>query len=258
MRRGSYRLGDLTAALFVLSLQVSGQGTEPPLQDTMNFIANALNSRGTISWTETIPDVFGASYTINSSLTDVTANSSECSLKWISVYTSSDDKMVETYLVNLGTVSNVGVEPYSQYRKSEFQYKFEVSPETYVVVMKTDAPLSGNREWYHKSKLRSLFPSSLLDKTVWVVLSITAGFCEEFVYRGYLQQQFRAMTGSLSLAVVLQALAFGAAHLAFPWRIALMTVLLGLLVGTVAGWSPFLKRQRRKTLPILEDSTTPD
>jgi len=66
------------------------------------------------------------------------------------------------------------------------------------------------------------------------------------------------MTGSLSLAVVLQALAFGAAHLAFPWRIALMTVLLGLLVGTVAGWSPFLKRQRRKTLPILEDSTTPD
>jgi uncharacterized protein len=86
------------------------------------------------------------------------------------------------------------------------------------------------------ARIRSLFPSSLLDKTVWVVLSITAGFCEEFVYRGYLQQQFRAMTGSLSLAVVLQASAFGAAHLAFPWQIALMTVLLGLLVGTVAGW----------------------
>jgi membrane protease YdiL (CAAX protease family) len=85
------------------------------------------------------------------------------------------------------------------------------------------------------ARIRSLFPSSLLDKTVWVVLSITAGFCEEFVYRGYLQQQFRAMTGSLS-AVVLQASAFGAAHLAFPWQIALMTVLLGLLVGTVAGW----------------------
>jgi len=155
MRRGSYRLGDLTAALFVLSLQVSGQGTEPPLQDTMNFIANALNSRGTISWTETIPDVFGASYTINSSLTDVTANSSECSLKWISVYTSSDDKMVETYLVNLGTVSHVGVEPYSRYRRSDFQFKFEVSPETYVVVMKTDATLPGNKESYHKSQLKS-------------------------------------------------------------------------------------------------------
>ena len=155
MRRGSCRLGVLTAPLLVLLLQVSGQGTEPTLQDTMNFIANALNSRGTISWTETIPDVFGASYTMNSSLTDVNANPSECSLKWTNVYTSSDDKMVETYLVNLGTVSNVGVEPYSQYRKSDFQFKFEVSPETYVVVMKTDAPLPGNRESYHKSQLKS-------------------------------------------------------------------------------------------------------
>jgi len=86
----------------------------------MNFIANALNSPGPISWTETIPDVFGASYTMNSSLTDVNANPSECSLKWTNVHTSSDDKMVET-LVNLGTVSNVVVEPYTQYRKSDFQ-----------------------------------------------------------------------------------------------------------------------------------------
>jgi len=155
MRRGSCRLGVLTASFFVLLLEVSGQGAEPTLQDTMNYIANALNSRGTISWTETIPDVFGASYTISSSLTDVNANPSECSLKWTGVYTSSDDKMVEPYLVNLGTVSNVGVKPYSQYRKSDFHLKFEVSPETYVVVMTTDAPLSGNRESYHKSKLKS-------------------------------------------------------------------------------------------------------
>ena len=155
MTRGSRRLGVLTAPLFVLVLQISSQGTEPTLQDAMNFIANALNSRGTISWTETIPDVFGASYTMNSSLTDVNADSSACSLKWTSVYTSSDDKLVETYLVKLGTISNVSVEPYSLYRKSDFQFKFEVSPETYVVVMKTDAPLSGNRETYHKSKLKS-------------------------------------------------------------------------------------------------------
>ena len=155
MRRGSCSLGVLTAPLFVLLLQVSGQGTEPTLQDTMNFIANALNSRGTISWTETIPDLFGASYTMNSSLTDVNANPSECLLKWTNIYTSSDDKMVEAYLLNLGTVSNVGVETYLQYRKSDSQFKVEVSPDTYVVLMKTDAPLPGNREWYHKSKLKS-------------------------------------------------------------------------------------------------------
>ena len=155
MRRGSCRLGVLTTLLFLLLLRVSGQGTESTLRDGMSFIANALNSRGTISWTETIPDVFGASYRMNSSLTDVNANPSECSLKWTNVYTSSDDKMVETYLVNLGTVSNVGVESYSQYRKSDFQLKVEVLPETYVVVMKADAPLPGNREWFHKSTLKS-------------------------------------------------------------------------------------------------------
>jgi hypothetical protein len=155
MRQGSRRLGLLMAPWFLLVLQVSAQGTEPTLQDTMNFIASALNSRGTISWTETIPDVFGASYTMNSSLTDVNADSSACSLKWTSVYTSTDDKLVETYLVRLRTVSSVAMEPYSQYRKSDFQLKFEVSPETYVVVMKTEAPIAGNRELYHKNKSKS-------------------------------------------------------------------------------------------------------
>ena len=138
-----------------MASEVNTQVAGMMLEGTMNLIANTLNSRGTISWTETIPDVFGASYTISSSMTDVNANPSECSLKWTSVYTSSDDKMVETYLVNLGTVSKVGVEPYSQYRKPDFQFRFEVSPETYVVVINTDAPLLGNRESYHKSKLKS-------------------------------------------------------------------------------------------------------
>jgi hypothetical protein len=125
------------------------------MQDTMNFIADALNNRGTISWTETIPDLIGASYTISGSLTKVNADSSACSLGWTSVYTSSDDRMIETYSVNLGTVSNVDVQPYSLYRKSAFQLKFEVSPETYVVVMKTDAPLSGSRQSYRKNKPKS-------------------------------------------------------------------------------------------------------
>jgi len=62
---------------------------------------------------------------------------------------------VHPYLVNLGTVSNVVVKPYLQYRKPDFQFKVENSPETYVVVMKTDAPLPGNSESYHKNKLKS-------------------------------------------------------------------------------------------------------
>jgi hypothetical protein len=149
-------VGVLMILWFVLPLQISGQNTELTLQDTMNFIVNALNSRGTISWTETFEtDMLGFSFTMNSSLSDVNADSPACSLKWTSVYTSSEDRLVESYLVNLGIVSDVSVVPYSKYRKLDYQHKFEVSPETYVLLMRTDVPLAGNKELYHKNKLKS-------------------------------------------------------------------------------------------------------
>jgi len=155
MTRRSRGLFVLTVSWLLLVHHVAGQGTESTLANTMNFIANALNSRGNISWTETLPEVFGASYTITSSLTAVNADSSACSLSWTSVYTSSKDKLVETYLVRLEIVSSVRVQPYSVYMKPEWEQKVEVSPETYVVVMKTDAPLARHRELYHNNKLKS-------------------------------------------------------------------------------------------------------
>ena len=38
-----------------------------------------------------------------------------------------------------------------------------------------------------------------------VGLSVTAGFCEEFLFRGYLQRQFLAWSGRVEVAVALQA-----------------------------------------------------
>ncbi len=46
---------------------------------------------------------------------------------------------------------------------------------------------------------------------MWVILAVAAGICEEFMFRGYLQKQFLAITGSDAAAVVLQAF-FGVAH----------------------------------------------
>jgi uncharacterized protein len=57
-----------------------------------------------------------------------------------------------------------------------------------------------------------LAPSSLSEMIVWVLLSVTAGICEEFIFRGYLQKQFFAITGSEAAAVALQAVFFGIAH----------------------------------------------
>jgi membrane protease YdiL (CAAX protease family) len=47
---------------------------------------------------------------------------------------------------------------------------------------------------------------------MWIALSITAGVCEEAIYRGYLQCQFNALTRSVPTGIFLSAAAFGAAH----------------------------------------------
>jgi membrane protease YdiL (CAAX protease family) len=60
--------------------------------------------------------------------------------------------------------------------------------------------------------LQIIMPRGPLEMTVWVLLSISAGFCEEFVFRGYFQKQVFALTGSDAAAIAVQAAIFGAAH----------------------------------------------
>lgn len=57
-----------------------------------------------------------------------------------------------------------------------------------------------------------LLPQGALEIVTWILLSISAGFCEEFVYRGYLQGQFLALTGSATAAVIIQCVLFGVTH----------------------------------------------
>jgi len=57
-----------------------------------------------------------------------------------------------------------------------------------------------------------LNPRGATEVTLWVIMSMTAGFCEELVFRGYLQKQCLALTGSVTLAVLIQGVLFGAAH----------------------------------------------
>lgn len=143
----------LAASWLSFVLAVPGQSTET-LANTMTSISSALSSRGAISWTETMPEIFGATYSTTNNLSEVNADSSACSLGWTSVYTASNDKLVETFLLKLGAVSSARVETYSEYRQHEWVQKVEVSPETYVVVMNTDAPLEKHRELYHNNKLK--------------------------------------------------------------------------------------------------------
>jgi len=59
---------------------------------------------------------------------------------------------------------------------------------------------------------QKLAPVTPLEMMLFLVLSISAGVCEELVFRGYLQQQFARMGRRIWVGVVLSALVFGAAH----------------------------------------------
>ncbi len=84
--------------------------------------------------------------------------------------------------------------------------------------------------------LAKLTPHSLLELLVWIALSASAGFCEEYVFRGYLQEQCRRMTGSAAAGVIIQALFFGAGHGYQGWAMMVTISFIGLLFGGVAAW----------------------
>lgn len=81
-----------------------------------------------------------------------------------------------------------------------------------------------------------LLPEGFAESAVWIAVSITAGICEEVVYRGYLQRQLWCLTGILPSALVLQALVFGLGHIYQGWRPAIVTAIYGLVFGLLAAW----------------------
>ncbi len=59
---------------------------------------------------------------------------------------------------------------------------------------------------------QKLAPVTEFEMLLFLVLSISAGICEELVFRGYLQQQFARMGHRIWVGVTLSALVFGGAH----------------------------------------------
>jgi uncharacterized protein len=59
---------------------------------------------------------------------------------------------------------------------------------------------------------QKLAPTTPVEMLLFLMLSISAGFCEELIFRGYLQQQFARMGHRMWIGVALSALVFGSAH----------------------------------------------
>jgi membrane protease YdiL (CAAX protease family) len=86
----------------------------------------------------------------------------------------------------------------------------------------------------HAASVQSLLPRHPIDLGLWVALSVSAGFAEELVFRGYLFTQLRALTRSTGLALVLQALLFGVSHGYQGVRACATISMYGLLFGALA------------------------
>jgi uncharacterized protein len=63
-----------------------------------------------------------------------------------------------------------------------------------------------------QDKIGFMAPGTGKELFLFLVLSATAGICEEIIFRGYLQRQFTAISRSAILGIVVQAIIFGAGH----------------------------------------------
>ena len=75
-----------------------------------------------------------------------------------------------------------------------------------------------------------------VEVVTWIVLSMSAGFAEEVVFRGYLQRQFGSLTGSAGVALVMQAALFGVSHGYQGPGACARIIAFGCLFGLVALW----------------------
>jgi membrane protease YdiL (CAAX protease family) len=81
---------------------------------------------------------------------------------------------------------------------------------------------------------RRLAPQSLFESILWIALSVTAGICEETIFRGYLQRQFVAWTRSAPAGVLLSAVLFGAGHVYQGAKATVVIGVYGLMFGILA------------------------
>jgi membrane protease YdiL (CAAX protease family) len=82
----------------------------------------------------------------------------------------------------------------------------------------------------------SMLPQRGIELTFWIALSVTAGICEETIFRGYLQRQFIALTKSGPAGILLSAATFGAAHAYQGFRMVILIALYGAMFGILAYW----------------------
>jgi len=89
--------------------------------------------------------------------------------------------------------------------------------------------------------LKNLLPVSPTEVVIYLMLCLTAGFCEELIFRGYFQRQFAALTQATAGGIILQGVAFGLCHAYQGWKMMLLIAVFGSMFGVLAHWRRSLR-----------------
>jgi len=93
----------------------------------------------------------------------------------------------------------------------------------------------------HAKGIKGLLPSGRLEVSLWIMLSLSAGFVEEMVFRGYLQAQFVRWGVPAFLAIIAQAVFFGAVHIYKGFNGVVLGFVFAILAGVLAVWRKSLR-----------------
>jgi membrane protease YdiL (CAAX protease family) len=93
----------------------------------------------------------------------------------------------------------------------------------------------------HAASIQTFLPRRGTEILLWVGVSVSAGICEEVVFRGYFQRQFEVFTGSKSIALFLQAALFGISHGYQGVEACVKIAIFGALYGLLALWRGSLR-----------------
>jgi membrane protease YdiL (CAAX protease family) len=91
------------------------------------------------------------------------------------------------------------------------------------------------------ASIQTFLPQRAFEILLWIGVSISAGFCEELVFRGYFQKQFETLTNSRWIALFLQALLFGVSHGYQGIEACVKIACFGVLYGLLAVWRRSLR-----------------
>jgi len=89
---------------------------------------------------------------------------------------------------------------------------------------------------HYSPGLLLLLPRTPIELLIFFGVALTAGICEEIIFRGYLMRQLTAATKHPATGVALQAIIFGVGHGYQGAKHILAIAVIGVLLGVLARW----------------------